>query len=53
MDKNLRNDEVIRISNEILKQKNYNISLYDLIKKMIKKDYINDIDKITYDITKN
>ena len=37
MDKNLRNDEVIRISNEILKQKNYNISLYDLIKKMIKK----------------
>ena len=38
MDKNLRNDEVIRISNEILKQKNYNISLYDLIKKMIKKN---------------
>ena len=35
MNKNLRNDEVIRISNEILKQKNYNISLYDLIKKMI------------------
>ena len=52
MNKNLHNDEVIRISNEILKQKN-NISLYDLIKKMIKKDYINDIDKITYDITKN
>ena len=37
MNENLRNDEVIRISNEILKQRNYNISLYDLIKKMIKK----------------
>ena len=29
MDKNLRNDEVIRISNEILKQKNYNIEDFE------------------------
>ena len=42
-----------KLIKDFLKQKNYNISLYDLIKKMIKKDYINDIDKITYDITKN
>lgn len=53
MNKKSIENEAKRISNELLKNNNYNESFDDLINSLIKKKYINNISTISYNVTKN